>query len=384
MQRAVTGDLKPSGRGWVGRSIRRLEDPTLVTGNGRFTGDVAAARWVRFVRSSVACGRIVRVSAPEGAMVVTAADLAAVKPIRPMLDKFNYVPISQSVLANDIVRFVGEPIAAVIARTQEEAEDIAEQVIVEIEELPAIASARAALAPGASLVQAQAVGNVAVEGRSKTPGFDAKMAAAHRRVSVTIDSRRQNALPLETRAAHAAWDVGSRRVTLTCATQMPHMLRTAIADLVGIAESDLRVIAPDVGGGFGQKMSLAPEFVVVCWLARHLRTSVAWIEDRRENLISAFHSRDQAISLEGGFDADAKLIALAADIVADVGAYSCYPTTCGVEPLMAMAEMPGPYDVREYACVSRGVLTSARISDGESRAARRTSAPSGNSTSSDK
>ena len=105
MQRAVSGDLKPSGRGWVGRSIRRLEDPTLVTGNGRFTGDVAAARWVRFVRSSVACGRIVRVSAPEGAMVVTAADLAAVKPIRPMLDKFNYVPISQSVLANDIVRF---------------------------------------------------------------------------------------------------------------------------------------------------------------------------------------------------------------------------------------------------------------------------------------
>jgi carbon-monoxide dehydrogenase large subunit len=122
-------------------------------------------------------------------------------------------------------------------------------------------------------------------------------------------------------------------------------------------ESDLRVIAPDVGGGFGQKMSLAPEFVVVTWLARKLRTSVAWVEDRRENLVACFHSRDQSVSLEGAFDADAKLIGLAADIVADVGAYSCYPTTCGVEPLMAMAEMPGPYDVREYACVSRGVVT---------------------------
>jgi carbon-monoxide dehydrogenase large subunit len=357
VQRTVTVDAKPGGHSWVGRSIRRLEDPTLVTGNGRFTADVPAARWVRFVRSSVACGRIIRVSAPDGASVFTVADFAAVKPIRPLLHKFNYVAISQPVLAKDVVRFVGEPIAAVIASTQEQAEDIADRVTVEIEELPATVGLRAALATGASLVHEQASENVGVEGRAKTPGFDAKMAAAHRRISVNIHSRRQNALPLEARAAHAAWDAASRRVTLTCATQMPHMLRTAIADLIGMAESDLRVIAPDVGGGFGQKMSLAPEFVVVCWLARHLKTSVAWAEDRRENLIAAFHSRDQSILLEGGFDANAKLIALEADIAADVGAYSCYPTTCGVEPLMAMAEMPGPYDVREYACMSRGVLT---------------------------
>jgi carbon-monoxide dehydrogenase large subunit len=97
--------------------------------------------------------------------------------------------------------------------------------------------------------------------------------------------------------------------------------------------------------------------VVVTWLARKLRTSVAWAEDRRENLVACFHSRDQHITLEGAFDADARLVAIAADIVANVGAYSCYPTTCGVEPLMAMAEMPGPYDVREYACISRGVVT---------------------------
>ena len=94
-------------------------------------------------------------------------------------------------------------------------------------------------------------------------------------------------------------------------------------------ESDLRVIAPDVGGGFGQKMSLPPEFVVVTWLARKRKTSVAWTEDRRENLIAGFHSRDQSISLEGAFDAEARLVALAADVVANVGAYSCYPTTCG-------------------------------------------------------
>src|SRR5215813_11854250 len=351
----MAGDAKNDG-GWVGRSIGRLEDPTLVAGRGRFTGDLPAARWVRFVRSSVASGRIKRIAAPEGATIVTAAELAAVKPIQPLLHKFNYVPIRQPVLARDVVRFVGEPIAVVVSSGREEAEDVADLVEVEIEELPAVVGAGAALARGAPLVHAEAAGNVVVEGRVKTPGFDAKVAAAQR-IKVDIRSRRQNALPMEPRAAHAAWDAASERVTLTCATQTPHVMRTIIADLIGMRESDLRVIAPDVGGGFGQKMSLAAEFVVVTWLARKLKTSVAWVEDRRENLVACFHSRDQSIVLEGAFDVEGKIIGLSADIVADVGAYSCYPTTCGVEPLMAMAELPGPYDVREYSCVARGVLT---------------------------
>jgi carbon-monoxide dehydrogenase large subunit len=342
---------------WVGRSLRRVEDPSLVTGQGRFTADLPAALWVRFVRSPVAAGRIVRIVAPPGAMVVTAADLAAVKLIRPMLHKFNYVPVSQSVLAADVVRFVGEPVAAVVAPTAQEAEDLADLVEVEIAATPAVVDAGAALAPHAPLVHREAARNVIVEGRVKTPGFDATVAAAHRRIKVDIRSRRQNATPLELRAAHAAWDPASRRIALTCSTQTPHMMRTIIAELIGMPESELRVIAPDVGGGFGQKMSLPPEYVLVTWLARKLKTSVAWAEDRRENLIACFHARDQQVSLEGAFDKDARLTALSADVVANIGAYSCYPTTCGVEPLMAMAEMPGPYDVREYACVSRGVLT---------------------------
>src|SRR6266511_6390601 len=119
----MAGDAKRrSSRGWVGRSIRRLEDPTLVVGHGRFTGDLPAARWVRFVRSSVASGRIKRIVAPQGATIVTAAELAGVKPIQPLLHKFNYVPISQPVLARDVVRFVGEPIAAVVSSAREEAE----------------------------------------------------------------------------------------------------------------------------------------------------------------------------------------------------------------------------------------------------------------------
>ena len=348
---------RAGGPVWVGRSIRRFEDPALVTGAGRFTGDLLAERWVRFVRSPVACGRIKRIAAPAGATVLTCADLADVKPIVPMLHKFNYVPIGQPVLAKDTVRFVGEPVAAVIADSPQEAEDLADLVELEIDEMPAVVGAREAMETGAPCVHAEAARNVIVEARLQTPGFDAAMARAHRLVEIAIRSGRQNALPLETRAAHAAWDRGSGRVALTCATQMPHAMRTIIAELIGMRESDLRVIAPDVGGGFGQKVSLCPEFVIITWLARRLERSVAWSEDRRENLIASFHSRDQHVALTGAFDAQARMLALSADVLANVGAYSCYPTTCGVEPLMALAEMPGPYDVREYACAARGIAT---------------------------
>jgi carbon-monoxide dehydrogenase large subunit len=353
----MSAPTKGSGLAWVGRSLRRVEDPTLLTGRGRFTADLPAAHRVRFVRSSVAAGKIKKITVPDNAMLFTAADLAAVKPISPALHKFGYVPVAQPVLASGFVRFVGEPIAAVVAPSEAEAEDIADGVSIDIGEAAPVVDARAALAGGAPLVHAQAARNIVVEGKMQTPGFAVAQGAAHRVVSVEVRSRRQNATPIEARAGHAVFDHVSGRVTLTCATQMPHLMRTAIADLIGMPESELRVIAPDVGGGFGQKMSLVPEYVVLVWLARKLRTSIAWTEDRRENLIASFHSRDQYIRLQGAFDLDAKFVALSAEVIANVGAYSCYPTTCAVEPLMAMAELPGPYDIRDYACVARGVLT---------------------------
>jgi carbon-monoxide dehydrogenase large subunit len=349
--------LAPKASGWVGRSIRRLEDPALVAGRGRFTADLPATHRVRFVRSERAAGMIEKITVPDDAMVITAADLTGIKPICPMLHKFDYVPIRQPVLATGVVRFVGEPIAVVVAASDAEAEDVAEQVLVEIGATTPVVDAPAALAAGAPRVHDEVAGNVIVKGSVETADFATARAGAHRLVALSVRSRRQNAMPLETRGGHAAYDTASDRVTLTCSTQMPHLMRTAIADLLGMPESQLRVVAPDVGGGFGQKMSLAPEYVLLVWLARRLRGSVAWSEDRRENLVAAFHSRDQTIALEGAFDQDARLVALSAEVIANVGAYSCFPTTCAVEPLMAMAELPGPYDVRAYRCIARGVLT---------------------------
>jgi aerobic carbon-monoxide dehydrogenase large subunit len=342
---------------WVGRAIRRVEDPVLLTGNGRFTADLPAAHRVRFARSPVAAGRIRSIMGPPGARIITAADLGGVKPIRPMLHKFNYRPIAQPVLAKGIVRFVGECVAAAIAPTDEDAEDIVDAIEIDIESGRPVVDMHDALSAAGEPIHAEAPDNVIVEGHFKTPDFDATWASVRSIVGIQARTHWQSATPLEPRAAHAAYDRSTGRLTLTCTTQAPHLVRTALADLLGLPEADLRVVAPDVGGSFGQKMSLAPEYVVIVWLAWHFRSSFLWVEDRRENLIAGLHSREQHIELEGAFDESGRLLALSADVVANIGAYSCFPTTCGIEALMALAEMTGPYDVQDYRCRARGVAT---------------------------
>lgn len=341
---------------FVGRAMRRVEDAALVAGAGRFTADLPAARHVRFVRSPVASGRIIRIVAPEGALVLTAAEIKA-KPIQPLLSKFDYVQICQPVLAEHVVRYSGEPVAAVIAASEAEAEDIAESVWLDITEIPPVVTAADGLRAGAPHVHPGMVDNVVVRVAMKTPGHGAAVAGAHRVITNSVRSCRQSALPIETRAAHAAYEAGTGRVVLTCTAQMPHLMRTVIADLLGMAESDLRVIAPDVGGGFGQKMSLAAEYVVLVWIARRFRTSAAWAEDRRDNLMASFHSREIAIDIAGAFDDQARLLALTGDVTANCGAYAPFPNSAAIEPLMSFTELPGPYRVSEYACAARGVLS---------------------------
>jgi len=343
---------------WVGRPLPRYEDSVLLRGRGRYTADLArGARILRFVRSPVARGRILMVNAPPEVPIITAAVLGDVKPICPRLDRPDYVPVAQPILGHERVTYVGEPIAAVIAETAAEAEDLAEQVTVEIAAETPVVTLDEALAPGAPLVHDAAAQNTLIDAHFETPGIAAAIAAAHQMVEFTFTSGRQAAVPLETRGAVAAFDPASGRVTLSASTQMPHLLRTGIADVLGIPESELRVIAPEVGGGFGQKMPLIPEYVVVVWAARRFACTVAWIEDRLENLTASFHARDQRLHLRGTFDADGRLMALDADVLCNVGAYSSFPVTCGVEPLMALADLPGPYRVPEYRARARGIAS---------------------------
>lgn len=352
---------------WTGRALPRLEDPAIVRGWGNYVADIASrssrCAHVRFIRSTVASGRIVSISAPPGVTMFSARDLAGVQPIRAALHRPDFVEVGTPILATDVVRFVGDPIAFVVADTEAAAEDAAELVDVEIEPLPAVLSAVSALAPGAPLVHDSVpadhrnAANTMVDGRITTPGAEKAFAAAHAVISVRVSSGRQSAMPLEARAAHAAYDRASGRTTLHATLQMPHITRTGIADCIGIAEDDLRVVAPDVGGGFGAKMTLAREDVALVWASRQLRRDLAWVETREENFMAAWHSREQVYDIEGAFTADGELLALRGDLICDVGAYCCYPVTWAVEPLMALAELPGPYKVGEYDVRSRAITT---------------------------
>ena len=341
---------------WVGRSIRRVEDPTLLRGAGLFVGDIGGAAAVRFVRSPVAHGLIRSVRGP--AYTIEDLDADGVGEISAVLHRPDYVRLAQPLLARERVRYVGEPVAVVVGETAAEAEDLAEQVELDIEPLAAAVTLDAALADGAPLVHPHESGtNIMVAGEMATPGLDSALEGAHAVVELEIGSGRQAALPLEARGSHAVTERFGARTTLHASVQAPHMIRTVICDLLRMPEADLRVVAPDVGGGFGQKLPLAREDVLVVWLARRLGRPVAWIEDRSENLMASWHSREQRYRLRAGFDGDARMTALQADVAANVGAWPCYPITWGVEPLMALAELPGPYTVEHYGVRSRGVAT---------------------------
>ena len=248
----------------------------LLIGEGRFVADIAqGAAAIRFVRSPIARGRIEGIEIPDlppGVHVVTAKDLDGVRPIRPLLHRADYVPIAQPILAGDRVNYVGEPIAAVVAATPEQAEDIAELVFVDIEPEDPVTDVDLALEPAAPQVHADAPGNLLVDAKLKTEGFDEAFSRAAQVVEIEIRSHRQSAMPLEARAAHASFERATGRVTLTASVQTPHMLRTGIADLLGMREADLRVVAPDVGGAFGQKMSLFRNI----WLWSGSRFVGAW------------------------------------------------------------------------------------------------------------
>ena len=342
---------------WVGRRLPRYEDPVLLRGDGRYVADLArGALAMRFVRSPVARGIIRAIAAPPGARVITAADLADVKP----LARACCGPTSSRSRSRCWPRAgspVGEPIAAVIADSAAEAEDFAEQVEVEIDPEIAVVTFDQALAPRAPLVHDAAKNNTIIDTGLDTGDVGSAFAAAERIVEFTFVSRRQSAVPLETRGALAAYDPATGRITLSISAQAPHMVRTGVADALGMPGSELRVIAPDVGGGFGQKVPLIPEYVIAVWAARRFRCAVAWIEDRLENLTASFHARDQQLRLRGAFAADGKLLALDADILCNIGAYGNMPVTAALEPLMAMTELPVPTIWRAYRVRARGITT---------------------------
>jgi carbon-monoxide dehydrogenase large subunit len=352
--------------GWVGRSLPRVEDARHLTGQSLFVDDLERPRmlYAAFVRSPFGAARIENISAqnalelPGVEVVITPSDLDGVPGLRPVLHRDEFVATEMPLLAGEMIRHAGEPVAMVLADSPHAAEDGAEAVAVDYEPLEPVVSLEAALAGDARAVHEGAEGNVLLDVPGpEDPEVDAAFEQAPIVVEATFTTGRVAAVPMEGRACMAEWDGREDRLDLHTSTQVPYIVRTALADILGLPQQRIRVVAPDVGGGFGLKCVVSREEALVSIAAQRLRHPVKWTEDRQENLTAAFHGHEQRYEASAAFDEEGKLLALRADIACDVGAYSCYPFTCGVEPLMAATEMPGPYRLTRYWSRARAVTT---------------------------
>ncbi|HKZ27852.1 MAG TPA: xanthine dehydrogenase family protein molybdopterin-binding subunit, partial [Rubrobacteraceae bacterium] len=355
-----------SSNGWVGRSIPRVEDARHLTGRSLFVDDIERPRmlYAAFVRSPFGAARVKGVSLEDAQEIpcvertITRSDLEGISGLEPMLHRPEFVGIEIPLLSGESIRHAGEPVAMVLANSPHTSEDGADAVKVDYERQEPIVSLDAALAEGARTVHEEMEDNVLLDVRMSD---DPEVDKAFEEASVVVEARfttgRVAAVPMEGRACLAEWDGREDKLVLYTSTQVPHIVRTALADVLDLPQQRIRVIAPDVGGGFGQKCVVSREELLVSVAARRLGRPVKWVEDRQENLTASFHGHEQRYEVSTAFDEEGEILALKADIACDVGAYSCYPFTCGVEPLMAQAEMPGPYRLKRYWSRARAVTT---------------------------
>jgi carbon-monoxide dehydrogenase large subunit len=350
---------------WVGVSLSRREDPRLLAGRGSFVDDLERSGLLHasFVRSPHAAATVVSVATeevcahPGVAAVFTAADLG-LGGLTAVLEREEFTPTVMPILATDRVRYAGEPVALVLAGDPYRAEDGTEKVEVDYQPGPAITSIDEALAESAAQVHGELRANTYLDvSPFEDEEIDAVFAAASCVVQTTTRTGRQNALPLEPRGCLAEWVDRDEQLVVHISTQVPHQVRTAVARCLHLPEGQVRVIVPDVGGGFGLKCVVGREEIAVAAAAMRLRRPVKWVEDRREGLTASFHGRQQEYRTRAAFDEDGRILALDADVACDVGAYSAFPFTNGVEPLMAASELPGVYRVPRYRVRARAIAT---------------------------
>jgi carbon-monoxide dehydrogenase large subunit len=344
----------------IGASLARKEDDRYMRGRGEFVGDIRLDRMVEaaFVRSPVAHGRIRAIRKPDGAgdNVFTAADLAGVRPVRAISTSPAYKPSDWHALALDKVRFVGECVAVCIAESRARAEDLARRVELDIDALPAVTDMLRAREAGAPLVHDEWADNVAFE-TARDDDIEAIAARAVHVVRREFRTARQAMVPIEGKGVVARWDDRLDQLICTSATQAPHMIRSALADALGLEERQVRVVPPDIGGGFGYKNPIQPEEIVVSWLAMRLRRPVRWTEDRHEHLTAGANAREHHYDLTLYADERGRMLALDAVVTIDAGAYSVWPNTSTVEGAMAGGILPGPYDLGCYRMRTYTVAT---------------------------
>ncbi len=348
----------------VGASVKRKEDPRLLTGRACYVGDVSLPGMLHatLVRSPHAHAVIRRVDPARAqalagvALVATAADLGDVPPIPIRLGpRPGLVPFLQYPLARGRVRYVGEPVALVVATDRYAAEEAADLVTVEYDPLPALSDAGEALGPRAVVLHDAATTNLAARLDTVLGEPDRALAGAEVRIRHRFSIQRHTGVPLETRGLVAVFEPGTGLLTAWGPTKVPHFNRQVLSDLLGMPVHRIHFVEPDVGGGFGIRGEFYPEDFLVPWAAIRLGRPVKWIEDRREHLLAANHSRQQTHEIEVGATRDGRLVALADRITVDMGAYL---RTHGVTvPELTAALLPGPYRIPHYRCEVACALT---------------------------
>jgi CO/xanthine dehydrogenase Mo-binding subunit len=343
----------------IGQSRKRLEDPPLVTGQGRFASDISFPDQLamRVVRSGHAHGRIISIDASEalalpGVFAVwTADDVAALPPIDVRLTNIKgLAPYRQYVLARDKVRYVGEPVAVVFASDAYTAEDAADLVTIDIEELPAVLDAAGDTGEFAPGLATEVV--VIEKGYGDT---QTAFKTAPHVVSLTLSVGRHSGVPLETRGAIARYDAKRDMLEMYGAAKVPHWNRDQIAVMLGRDRKSINLYEGHTGGGFGVRGELYPEDVIACYAALKLGRPVKWIEDRRENLVACNHSREQTHRIRAAITADGHILAIEDEFFHDQGAY--VRTHGATVADLAAAMLPGPYRIPAYRAVGHIRLT---------------------------
>jgi aerobic carbon-monoxide dehydrogenase large subunit len=344
----------------IGARAPRKEDARLLHGRGCFVADIQlpGLQDVAFLRSPVAHASIVRRVKPHGreACIFFRNDLSGVAPIITRSALPGYRLSEYHPLAADRVRFVGEPVAMCIAPTRAAAEDLTELVEVEYDEFPAIASSVAGRAPGAVRLHEHWPDNLFLE-TSFDSGIDTVTTRAPVKVELTLSCARQVMHPMEGRGLVCWWDHRAAQLVVQASSQVPHLIRAGLAEVLNIPQAAIRVAPPDIGGGFGYKCLLQPEDVCVAWLALTRKSPFRWIEDRREHLVAGANARQHDYRLTAYADRRGRLLALDAEVMVDTGAYSVWPFTACLEAAQAGGNLPGPYDLKAYRCRTYSVAT---------------------------
>jgi carbon-monoxide dehydrogenase large subunit len=350
----------PVENGGVGARVRRREDERHLHGKGKFVADYVLPdlQEVAFLRSPLAHAHIRRIGKPThlAECIVVREEMHEATDIVADSSLPSYKSSAHPPLASGKVRFVGEPVAMCFAKTRAEAEDIAEEIELDLDELPAFANAFAARERTNVRVHDHWIDNLFLDLKTDI-GFEERAREAPVVVKQKVDLARQCMVPMEGKAVLAYWDHPQGQLVVVTSTQVPHMIRTVLSQCLGIDHALVRVISPDVGGAFGYKCVLQQEELCIAWLALKHKRPFRFVEDRREHLVAGANTRQHHYELTAYADRDGRLLALDAQLLIDGGAYSAWPFTIGLETGQALGNLPGPYDFGGYRCHTQCAAT---------------------------